>query len=90
MELQNLIEIESARLREHLGDLNPILDRLVEAAATAHARHVAAEREWRREGSEPKSPWLKVSRDALRDYQSALRLMLKHATAAHFDPLEAF
>jgi hypothetical protein len=34
---------------------------------------------WDDEGRQPDSPWLKVARDALRDYQSSLRLLLKHA-----------
>lgn len=77
-ELDSLARDEAERLRGCLEGLNPLLERLIDAAALAHARRIHADRAWREEGQRPDSRWLKVSRDALRDYQGALRMMLKH------------
>lgn len=87
---EQLLEIaagEAERLRAHLADLNPLLARLVDAAAIAHTRRITADNNWMREGGRPDSPWLKVSRDALRDYLVAVRLLVKHSEPAA-DPLE--
>ncbi len=86
-ELESLAMSEAERLRGCLDGLNPVLERLIDAAAMAHARRILADRAWSDDGSRPDSPWLKVSRDALRDYQAALRLMLKHADISSMDPL---
>jgi len=84
-ELKLLAEAEARRLRECLDGLDPLLEQLIDAASVAHARRVLAERAWSDGGCKPNDPWLKVSRDSLRDYQAALRLLLKHATSG--DPL---
>ena len=86
-ELDFLALTEAERLRGCLDGLNPLLERLIDAAALAHARRILADRAWAEEGGKPDSPWLKVSRDALRDYQAALRLLLKHADISNMDPL---
>lgn len=78
-ELKSLALAEAERLRSCLEGLNPVLERLVDAAALAHARRILADRAWSEEGCRPDSPWLKTGRDALRDYQASLRLLLKHS-----------
>jgi hypothetical protein len=77
-DLQSLVQAETGRLRDIFGDTCAPLTKVIDAAAAAHARRVYAERKWA-EDRRPDSPWLKVARDALRDYQAALRLLLKHA-----------
>jgi hypothetical protein len=77
-DLQHLMQVESNRLRNNLDSVPPSLAKVIDAAAMAHARRIHAERMWSEEGKRPDSPWLKVARDALRDYQSSLRLLLKH------------
>jgi len=86
-ELKLLAAAEAARLRDCLDGLAPLLEQLIDAASVAHARRVLAEQAWSDGGCRPDSPWLKVARDSLRDYQSALRLLLKHASSASADPL---
>ena len=86
-ELDFLALTEAERLRGCLDGLNPLLERLIDAAALAHARRILADRAWSEEGCKPDSPWLKVSRDALRDYQAALRLLLRHAEVERADLL---
>ena len=86
-ELKLLAAAEARRLRDCLDELNPLLERLIDAAAAAHARHRLAEQAWSDGGCLLDSPWLKVARDSLRDYQAALRLLLKHANAVSADPL---
>jgi hypothetical protein len=87
-ELKLLAEAEARRLRDCLDELNPVLEQLIDAAAAAHARYRLAEQAWGSGGCKPDDPWLKVARDALRDYQAALRLLLKHSSAASVDPLK--
>lgn len=87
-ELESLALAEAERLRACLEGLNPLLERLIDAAAVAHARRILADRAWSEEGGRPDSPWLRASRDALRDYQAALRLLLKHAETPAPDPLQ--
>jgi hypothetical protein len=78
-DLQRLTQVEADRLRGIFDGVHASLAKIIDAAAVAHARRVHAERMWSESGKLPDSPWLKVARDALRDYQSALRLLLKHA-----------
>lgn len=78
-ELTSLGLAEAARLRESLGELPAALQRLVDATASAHARRVVAERQWLETGGGPTSPWLRVAREALADYQRGLRLLLQYA-----------
>jgi hypothetical protein len=87
-ELKLLTAAEAQRLRDCLDELNPALEQLIDAAAAAHARYRLAEQVWGNGGCKPDDPWLKVTRDSLRDYQAALRLLLKHASAASVDPLK--
>jgi hypothetical protein len=86
-ELTILAAAEARRLRDCLDELNPVLEQLIDAAAAAHARYRLAEQAWSNGGCKPDDPWLKVARDSLRDYQAALRLLLKHANATSVDPL---
>jgi hypothetical protein len=86
-ELKLLASAEARRLRGCLDGLDPLWGQLIDAASVAHARRVLAERAWSDGGCKPDDPWLKVSRDSLRDYQAALRLLLKHANSASVDPL---
>jgi hypothetical protein len=81
-DLQSLVQAETGRLRNILDSAPAALAKMIDAAAMAHARRVYAERMWSETGKRPDSPWLKVARDALRDYQSSLRLLLKHVDDA--------
>jgi hypothetical protein len=77
-DLQRLAQAEADRLRGILDGTPAALAKIIDAAAAAHARRVYAERMWGETGKRPDSPWLKTARDALRDYQATLRLLLKH------------
>lgn len=78
-DLQRLAQAETDRLRGIFDGVHASLAKMIDAAAMAHARRIHAEKMWDDEGRQPDSPWLKVARDALRDYQSSIRLLLKHA-----------
>lgn len=76
--IAQLADREARRLRETLGDVPLALHRLIDLAASAYARARHAEDAWRSEGADPTSPWLKLARDAHRDYRAALALLLRH------------